>query len=313
MEYFSSRSSNPGEWVADAPAYDYPLIDAASEQEWHYFLGHLRQHGYLELAPKAVHPPNSYRLTVQGWNKLEESDQEESRTRSHAEPLRVFLCHASDDKATVKGLYLRLREDNFDPWLDNEDLLPGQNWRQKIPSVVRNSDAVIVCLSQRSINKEGYVQREIKIALDAADEKPEGTIFLIPVRLEECAVPERLSTWHWVNLFETGGYAKLKKTLRSRAGTLERASAGPRERLQGQAIDLFCKSSSFKAARESAQALTQFTEFSGEDMNRILIAATTNDQIYQPRELRKPLHQLFSQHGHLADASLRDRFLEYFP
>jgi hypothetical protein len=68
--------------------------------------------------------------------------------------------------------------------------------------------------SKASINKEGYVQREIRYALDVADEKPEGAIFIIPLRLEECDVPSRLTRWQWVNLFEDGGYENLLRSLR---------------------------------------------------------------------------------------------------
>ena len=114
--------------------------------------------------------------------------------------LKVFLCHASSDKPAVRELYRRLCADGFAPWLDEEDLLPGQDWQYEIPKAVRQSDVVIVCLS-RSPATKGYVQKEIKFALDAADEKPEGTIFLIPLKLEECDVPDRLSRWQWVNLF----------------------------------------------------------------------------------------------------------------
>jgi len=101
--------------------------------------------------------------------------------------------------------------------LDEEDLLPGQDWRQEIPKAVRAADVVIVCLSKRFIAKAGYGQKEIVLALDAADEKPEGTIFIIPVKLEECQIPERLSRWHWVNLFEERGYERLMLALKSRA------------------------------------------------------------------------------------------------
>ncbi|MBP7687715.1 MAG: toll/interleukin-1 receptor domain-containing protein, partial [Thermoflexales bacterium] len=107
--------------------------------------------------------------------------------------LRVFLCHASSDKPAVRDLYQRLRADGFEPWLDEEDILPGQDWKREIPKAVRESDIVLVCLSKHSINKEGYVQKEIKVALDVAEEKPDDVIFLIPVKLEECDVPERLA------------------------------------------------------------------------------------------------------------------------
>jgi hypothetical protein len=100
--------------------------------------------------------------------------------------LKIFLCHSSGDKPAVRDLYQKLRADGFEPWLDEEDLLPGQECEQEIPKAVRATDAILVCLSPDSINKEGYVQKEIKYALDVADEKPEGVIFFISVRLEAC-------------------------------------------------------------------------------------------------------------------------------
>jgi hypothetical protein len=42
--------------------------------------------------------------------------------------LKVFLCHSTDDKRKVRDLYRRLISDGFNAWLDEEKLLPGQNW-----------------------------------------------------------------------------------------------------------------------------------------------------------------------------------------
>jgi DNA-binding winged helix-turn-helix (wHTH) protein len=134
--------------------------------------------------------------------------------------LRVFLCHSSKDKPIVRNLYSRLRNDGIDPWLDEENLLPGQDWQQVIPKAVRTNDVVVICLSNEAITKSGYVQKEIKYALDVADEQPEGTIFLIPLKLERCDMPERLSRWQWVNLFEDNGYERLMLALKIRAKEL---------------------------------------------------------------------------------------------
>jgi hypothetical protein len=131
--------------------------------------------------------------------------------------LRVFLCHSSEDKPAVRRLCSRLVSEGFDPWLDEKRILPGHDWRHEIAEAVRSADVVIVCLSRSSMNKEGYVQQEIKDALDLADEKPEGTIFIIPVKLEECEVLDRLRNWQWVNLFEKGGYEKLLRSLQVRS------------------------------------------------------------------------------------------------
>ena len=142
-----------------------------------------------------------------------------TREPKTAEDFPVFLCHASGDKQAVRALYQRLREEGFTPWLDEENLLPGQDWEREISSAVRGSSVVLVCLSRVSVTKEGFVQKEIKYALDVADEKPEGIIFIIPVRLENCDVPARLRRWQWVNLFEDSGYSRLLSALRTRQET----------------------------------------------------------------------------------------------
>lgn len=152
--------------------------------------------------------------------------------------LRVFLCHSSGDKPAVRDLYHRLQNDGIKPWLDEEDLLPGQDWQQEIPKAVRASDIVIVCLSRAAITKAGYVQKEIKYALDVADEQPESTIFIIPLRLEECDVPERLSRWQWVNLFEKTGYARLIRSLRLQADLLGVSATPYSPSLQGITVDV---------------------------------------------------------------------------
>jgi hypothetical protein len=76
-------------------------------------------------------------------------------------------------------------------------------------------------MSSRAVTKEGFVQREIRLSLEAAAEKPEGTIYLVPVRLEECRVPDILREWCWVDLFSDLGYSRLRRSLRSRATALK--------------------------------------------------------------------------------------------
>lgn len=118
-------------------------------------------------------------------------------------PLRVFLCHSSADKPAVRELYQKLRAEPWiQPWLDEEELFPGMDWNLEIEKAIEATDVILVCLSNSSITKEGYVQREIRIALDYADYKPDGTLFIIPVRLEECTPPKRLSRWQYADYFE---------------------------------------------------------------------------------------------------------------
>jgi hypothetical protein len=126
---------------------------------------------------------------------------------------RIFLCHAREDKPKVIDLYHQLKEAGYNPWLDEEDLLPGVDWELEIRRAIRDSEIFLACLSKKSLNRKGYIHKEIKIALNELDQMPEGKIYLIPVRFEACEVPERLQSRQWVDLFARRGFEKLKRAL----------------------------------------------------------------------------------------------------
>ncbi len=94
----------------------------------------------------------------------------------------------------------------------------------EIEKAVEAADAILVCLSKGSITKEGYVQRELRSVLDFADYKPEGTLYIIPVRLEECEPPRRLRSWQYADYFEgqrDRAFQRLLVSLKRRADALE--------------------------------------------------------------------------------------------
>lgn len=128
----------------------------------------------------------------------------------------VFLSYASQDKSVVRLLCKRLRDDGFDPWLDEERLLPGQDWSLEIDTALRASDAILLCFSILSVAKEGYIQREYKHAMKIQEEKPEGTIFVVPVRLDNCEMPNFIRELQWVDY--PADYDRLLLSLQSKLG-----------------------------------------------------------------------------------------------
>jgi hypothetical protein len=140
-------------------------------------------------------------------------------------PLRVFLSCSAQDLNAARAYYEKFRATGWiQPWLEEEDLLPGQDSRLEIERAVRNADAVLVFLSSRSVSQEGQVQRQLKLALDVADEKPEGTVFVIPIRLDDCVLPHRLGTWKPVDVFPADrrerAYERVLASLRLRADSV---------------------------------------------------------------------------------------------
>jgi len=139
--------------------------------------------------------------------------------------LKVFLCHTAHDKPIVRDIYRYLETEGWiDPWLDEEKLLAGLEWGIQIEKAVESSDAVIVFLSSQALTKEGYVQKELRLALDLALYKPESSIFIIPLRLDNSGVPYSLKSYQYIDYFPSDkteiSYKKLLSSLEVRARKL---------------------------------------------------------------------------------------------
>lgn len=139
--------------------------------------------------------------------------------------LKVFLCHSSEDKSTVRELYQKLSAEKWiKPWLDDQSLTPDSDLDFEIREAMKASDVIIICLSKSSIRREGYMQKEVQMALDLAAEKSSSTI-IIPLRLEECNPPHRLRELRYVDYFPASqqerAFQRLLISLKKHAASLD--------------------------------------------------------------------------------------------
>ncbi|BBO84659.1 hypothetical protein DSCO28_52250 [Desulfosarcina ovata subsp. sediminis] len=128
----------------------------------------------------------------------------------------VFISYAREDQEQAKRLYKDLKHAGTQPWLDVEDLLPGQKWRAAIRQTIRKSDFVVILLSSRSISKQGFVQAELNKAMEVLEEIPADDIFMIPARLDDIRVShETLMELNHVDLFPDweAGLLKILKVI----------------------------------------------------------------------------------------------------
>lgn len=115
---------------------------------------------------------------------------------------RVFIGYASEDAALVKRLARQLRAAGLRPWLDREQLVPGQNWPRAIEHAIQSADFAIQCFSTRSVSRRGYFHKELRLVLESASRVPFEEVYLLPVRFEECKLPDRVtSQYQYVDLF----------------------------------------------------------------------------------------------------------------
>ncbi|MBE0680486.1 MAG: TIR domain-containing protein [Anaerolineales bacterium] len=129
--------------------------------------------------------------------------------------VQIFLSYAHEDEKMVKDLYYQLSNAGFRPWMDKFDLIPGEDWRISIKKAIQDSDFVVACLSNASVKKRSYLQKEYKYALDIWQEKLVSDIYLIPARLDHCDLPDNLADFQSANLFEETGFAYLLRAIKT--------------------------------------------------------------------------------------------------
>ena len=125
---------------------------------------------------------------------------------------RVFIAYVQEDLSFAKKLYQAFEESGFRPWLDKKRLMPGQNWPRAIETAIHTSDFFVACFSRRAISKRGSFHSELRYALFCAAKVPLEEIFLIPLRLDDCQVPNRVSKQiQYLDLFPdwTAGLSRL--------------------------------------------------------------------------------------------------------
>lgn len=128
---------------------------------------------------------------------------------------KVFISHAREDAKAAQAIYYFLKDlTPFKPWLDKVNILPGHNWREEINLALKSADFIIILFSRISVEKIGYIQKEFKLALDYCEERPEDTIYIIPVLLDECKIPEKFNKYQWIKINEPEAYETIYTSLR---------------------------------------------------------------------------------------------------
>ena len=103
--------------------------------------------------------------------------------------MRLFLSHASEDKAFVERLASRLQDLEVSVWYDMLEVGVGDFILDKIESGLHTSDHVLVVLSKHSALSE-WVKREWSYAL--FQEITKKRVILLPARLDDSAPPPML-------------------------------------------------------------------------------------------------------------------------
>lgn len=144
---------------------------------------------------------------------------------------KIFLSYAQEDSEKVQILYDTLTALDFTVWYDKSSLLPGQRFVNTIEDAIQSCQLFLACISENSIGKRGFVQSELKRALDVIDQMPEDAIFIVPIRLDDSEVPRQLKPFQYLDFNGSIGSAvkiakKLKRSLNEEF-IIEKTEGGP--------------------------------------------------------------------------------------
>lgn len=116
----------------------------------------------------------------------------------------VFVSYAKEDASQAVQIRDYLISCGFKVWMDKFNLRIGDNWEQKIRTELANSDFIVLCLSKASTAKRGFVQVETREAIRLSQYMPSQMPFILPVKIDNCSVPDELSGIHYLDLVQQG-------------------------------------------------------------------------------------------------------------
>ena len=200
----------------------FNLIKAAEAENWVEELicaAREQNPGNQSLKDVAAPENNSFQP------KIKQKPHQDQKSVKLSKHIQIFLAHANEDKPEVEKIYKHLENKGYKPWMDKKDILPGQNWREETPKAIKQSQIFIACFSQISVSKQGYMQQELRFALNHYAQMPPGKIFLIPLKLDDCEIPPlqlpelgiNLQDLHWLDYWEPDALEKLVRSIESAA------------------------------------------------------------------------------------------------
>lgn len=126
---------------------------------------------------------------------------------------QVFISYAKEDHEVATKLYDYLLEHSYSPWLDKKKLRVGANWDYEIKKALKESNFIILLLSSTSVQKRGYVQREFNFAVDYSTSLLDDDIYILPILLDKCTVPDKLGKFQWIELNQENAMQQILDSL----------------------------------------------------------------------------------------------------
>jgi formylglycine-generating enzyme required for sulfatase activity len=121
----------------------------------------------------------------------------------------VFLSHVREDAERVERLAADLEARGIETWIDRHKIKPGQRWQKAIEDAIRSGAFFVASFSHAySARTRTYMNEELNLALEEVRLRPAETSWFIPVRLDDCEIPDlpiapnvTVRSFQWLDMF----------------------------------------------------------------------------------------------------------------
>ena len=104
----------------------------------------------------------------------------------------VFISYVHENEKEVQRLYDKLIQYGVKIWLDRHDIEPGVRWKNAIRRAIQGGAFFIACFSKEySEREQTFMNEELTIAIEELRRRPTDRAWFIPVKLNECEIPDR--------------------------------------------------------------------------------------------------------------------------
>ena len=119
--------------------------------------------------------------------------------------MKVFISYSHADELLARKMAVALQNSGLKVWDDQAEILPGDNWAEKVAEALRESEAMVVLLTPEALVSH-WVRREIDYALSEKRFRERVVVALAgsPEKLPEQEIPWILRRLKTVRVAENG-------------------------------------------------------------------------------------------------------------
>ena len=183
---------------------------------------------------------------------------------------RIFISYVSENIEIVDRLCQELKSHGIQVWLDRNDINPGSRWEQAIRRAIQQGAFFIACFSKEyNAREKTYMNEELTIAIEALRQQPTDRIWFIPVKLNECEIPDRdigggetLQAFQHVNLYEDweGSIQRILKVVQPASSETVTNANTSKERIDQNARAEFSKGLEYQNSVSETSSLKERKE-----------------------------------------------------